>query len=337
MHDVNLGFRADILEAADFYRRWRRYGADELSRRLASDLPPEEATLLTKANLVTWANQDSLGFNAWCERLRGLDWRQRAEMASRVLACVGVGDAIVQATRRVNRPLFVPSPYASLAFLNMSTPLGLGSNATMFGLSALVIEAAISIQPGRVIEVGFGSGLTAANLILACRSICSYTGYEPNHTLTSLWQAGSKGTEGLDVIAPVWAPFKVHAAEFDSESLLLFSCGVNWNAYNAVRKMVAETRGLHCIVPRPLLPEEFHQPGISQMIRWRDRPVSSYAEYLSVPRAYMVLELLTGAEGVVRSTLVCSNIQYIAYREFGGFPAQAEPFVLGPLDKLVHG
>lgn len=337
MSDVNFGFRADVLEAADFYRRWRRYGADELTRRLVSDLPPEEATLLTKANLVTWANLDSLGFNGWCEQLRRLDWCQRAEMASSVLASVGVVDAIVQATRRVNRSLFVPTPYASLAFLNMSTPLGLGSNATMFGLSALVVEAAISIQPERVIEVGFGSGLTAATLVLACRSISSYTGYEPNHALNSLWRAGSQATEGLDVIAPVWAPFKVHAAEIASESLLLFSCGVNWDTYNAVRELVAETPGLHCIVPRPLLPQEFHQPAISQMIRWRGRPVSSFAEYLSVPRAYMVLELLTSAEGAVRSTLVCSNIQYIAYREFGGFPAQAESFVLGPLDILVHG
>lgn len=330
------GFPAEALARVDFYERWPRLEAEHLRRRISEAGDCAEATYLTKANLITWSGIDSVGFDAWCGRFSAAPWQEQAATLGKALAAAGVADAIVQGSRMLDRSCFVPPRYASLAFLNMSIPLGQGSNATMCGLTSFVAQAVIEAQAQHVVEVGFGSGLNAALLVQACPSIVSYTGYEPNEGIAELWHRGMRSHPRLHFVEAIWAPFAWPAIAVDRPCLLLFSCAVDLPTHRAILAWVERHPGASCIVPRPLLPSEFEASGLGRGLKWRDQQVGNYQAYLRTPRAYMVLERLRHVQGQVRAELVCSNIQYIAYRP-GGHPcAEIEPFALGPLERLTR-
>jgi protein-L-isoaspartate(D-aspartate) O-methyltransferase len=88
---------------------------------------------------------------------------KRREAMIRLIAARGVTDPhVLEAMRTVPREAFVPEPLAAFAYEDAPLPIEAGQTISQPFIVALMIEAA-AIQPGDcVLEIGAGSGYSAA-------------------------------------------------------------------------------------------------------------------------------------------------------------------------------
>ena len=88
-----------------------------------------------------------------------------------MLRARGVGEAVVRAMQRVPRDQFVPADLRAAAYEDGPLPIGEGQTISQPYVVALMAEAA-QLQPNdRVLEVGAGSGYSAAVMSLLCREV----------------------------------------------------------------------------------------------------------------------------------------------------------------------
>src|SRR6185295_14975432 len=92
----------------------------------------------------------------------GMTEKRREAMIS-LIAARGVTDPhVLEAMRTVPREAFVPEPLAAFAYEDAPLPIEAGQTISQPFIVALMIEAA-AIQPGDcVLEIGAGSGYSAA-------------------------------------------------------------------------------------------------------------------------------------------------------------------------------
>jgi protein-L-isoaspartate(D-aspartate) O-methyltransferase len=89
----------------------------------------------------------------------------RERMVERQIANRGVRDAtVLAAMRKVPRELFVPADVRSFAYDDEPLPIGEGQTISQPYIVAAMIEAARPKTPDRVLEIGTGSGYSAAVL-----------------------------------------------------------------------------------------------------------------------------------------------------------------------------
>lgn len=299
----------------DFQEWWPRFSyAHELEARLQEN-DIAVATLLVANNLSLYAELDPIGFEAWVQTFRHLNLEEKSAQITRVLRAVGIDADIASAFGSIDRSAFLPSRYKHVAFLNASIPLEPGSpaNATMFGLCALVTQALKPLQPLRIIEVGFGSGLQAVGIMAALHDKVHYVGYELNQALSGLWSNGAS-PGNLSNIEVHWEAFSLDNIELRRGDVLLFSCSLNSDQYHLIKKAVSSVDGAAYLVPRPLILEEFNEVCRNGMLWWNNKPIYTYEEYLSDPRAYMVLTLGQNDHNLLREQNICFNIQYVMFQ-----------------------
>lgn len=94
----------------------------------------------------------------------------------------GIEAAVAQAVGRVPRHEFVPRELRHLAYRDEALPIGEGQTISQPYVVALMAEAARLSPTDRVLEVGAGSGYSAAVLSLLCREVVSV---ERNPTLAA--------------------------------------------------------------------------------------------------------------------------------------------------------
>ena len=102
---------------------------------------------------------------------RGLE-RARQRMLRRHLAGRGIGDTrVIDAMARVPRELFAPRGHAHAAHADRPLPIGMGQTISQPYMVAWMAEA-LELAPGdRVLEVGTGSGYSAAVLSRLCGAV----------------------------------------------------------------------------------------------------------------------------------------------------------------------
>lgn len=299
----------------DFFEWWPRFDPAELELRLQR-LDVARATLLTVDNLWTLRHTWPDAFDMWREQFVRLDWEQKARIGAELLRGVGIAEPVCAAHERVNRAAFLPERSRALAFVNASAPLSTASNATLFGLNAIVTETVLKICPTRIIEVGFGSGALAA---LICETIgpsLGYIGYEPDTTLQPLWRNGCDSSPAVARAQVRWQPFDAQYFALEPGDLLLFSCAPPAALRRAVLHVLRLARDASVVMPWPLSRPMFdrHAKGL---LRWRGQAIERYEDYLADPRAYMLLEYSRGLGGRVERQRVCTNLQYVAWRRSG--------------------
>ncbi|MDE0008981.1 MAG: protein-L-isoaspartate(D-aspartate) O-methyltransferase [Gammaproteobacteria bacterium] len=97
--------------------------------------------------------------------------RNRDRLAER-LARQGIADGrVLEAIRTTPRHLFVDSALADRAYEDIALPIGHGQTISQPWVVAAMTEAAIETDPGRVLEVGTGSGYQAAVLARLVRQV----------------------------------------------------------------------------------------------------------------------------------------------------------------------
>ena len=158
---------------------------------------------------MTFAGGDEReGFAAFLLRLRGR----------------GLGSKqLVAAFEATPRPVFIPAQWQSVAWSDRMVPIECGETIEGADLQALVISA-LDIEPGhRVLEIGTGSGYSAAVMARLANRVVTVDRYR---TLTELAQQRfetlgignaflrlADGSEGLQAEGPfdriiVWAAFE---------------------------------------------------------------------------------------------------------------------------------
>jgi protein-L-isoaspartate(D-aspartate) O-methyltransferase len=104
------------------------------------------------------------------------DWAQaRERMVVEQLEARGLRDKrVLDAMRRVPRHLFVPPSVVSSAYEDRALPIGDGQTISQPYMVAVMTRAVIADRlPGRVLEIGTGSGYQAAVLSLVAREVFS--------------------------------------------------------------------------------------------------------------------------------------------------------------------
>ena len=108
-------------------------------------------------------------------------------MVERQLAARGIRDGrVLEAMRRMPRQAFVPRPLRAEAYCDGPLPIGDGQTISQPYIVALMIEAARVGPADRVLDVGVGSGYTAAVLSLMAGQVY---GIERHRTLADAAQA----------------------------------------------------------------------------------------------------------------------------------------------------
>lgn len=100
--------------------------------------------------------------------------KQREMMVRLQIEARGIKDLrVLNAMRKVERHLFVPSEQASRAYGDYPLPIGYGQTISQPYIVAFMTEA-LAIAPGeKVLEIGTGSGYQAAVLAELCDSVFS--------------------------------------------------------------------------------------------------------------------------------------------------------------------
>jgi protein-L-isoaspartate(D-aspartate) O-methyltransferase len=101
-------------------------------------------------------------------------------MVDTQIAARGVRDArVLEAMRSVPRERFVPERLAAAAFEDMPLPIGHGQTISQPFIVALMAEALELSPEDRVLEVGTGSGYSAAVLSRIARAVYTIERLEP--------------------------------------------------------------------------------------------------------------------------------------------------------------
>src|SRR3954466_9808196 len=96
----------------------------------------------------------------------------RADMVERQLRRRGIHDErVLDAMAAVPRELFVPEPYARRAYADSALPIGHDQTISQPRIVAAICQALALDGSERVLEVGTGSGYSAAVLSLLARAI----------------------------------------------------------------------------------------------------------------------------------------------------------------------
>ncbi len=113
----------------------------------------------------------------------------------------GIQDlAVLRTLELVPRGLFVPHRYADLAQKDVALPIGCGQTISEPGLVAQLMEALRLTKNHRVLEVGAGSGYTAAILAQLAGEVISLERYQSLAT-----EARARlGQMGIDNAGVVW-------------------------------------------------------------------------------------------------------------------------------------
>jgi len=100
--------------------------------------------------------------------------RQREQMVKWQIEARGVTDKrVLEAMRKVERHLFVPTELASYAYADQPLPVGYSQTISQPYIVAFMTEA-LKLDPGsKVLEIGTGSGYQAAVLAELCDSVFS--------------------------------------------------------------------------------------------------------------------------------------------------------------------
>ena len=101
-------------------------------------------------------------------------------MLTRHLAGRGIGDPrVIEAMAAVPRELFAPRSWAHEAYADRPLPIGMGQTISQPYMVAWMAEA-LELGPGdRVLEVGTGSGYSAAVLSRLCRAVYTVERHTP--------------------------------------------------------------------------------------------------------------------------------------------------------------
>ncbi len=117
---------------------------------------------------------------------------ERHRMVDESIIPLGIKDpAVLAAMRRVPRHRFVPSPYASFAYMDGPLPIGHGQSISQPSLVAKMTEVLALKKTDKVLEVGTGSGYQAAILAELTDKVLTIEIVEPlarqaEHTLAEL-------------------------------------------------------------------------------------------------------------------------------------------------------
>ena len=97
---------------------------------------------------------------------------QRADMVERQLRRRGIGDErVLDAMAAVPRERFVPEPYARRSYADSALPIGHDQTISQPWIVAAICQALELTGAERVLEVGTGSGYSAAVLSLLARGV----------------------------------------------------------------------------------------------------------------------------------------------------------------------
>jgi len=97
---------------------------------------------------------------------------QRADMVERQLRRRGIGDErVLEAMATVPRERFVPEPYARRAYADSALPIGFDQTISQPWIVAAICQALELSGEELVLEVGTGSGYSAAVLALLIREV----------------------------------------------------------------------------------------------------------------------------------------------------------------------
>ena len=97
---------------------------------------------------------------------------QRADMVERQLRRRGIGDErVLEAMATVPRERFVPEPYARRAYADSALPIGFDQTISQPWIVAAICQALELSGEELVLEVGTGSGYSAAVLALLTREV----------------------------------------------------------------------------------------------------------------------------------------------------------------------
>jgi protein-L-isoaspartate(D-aspartate) O-methyltransferase len=97
---------------------------------------------------------------------------QRADMVERQLRRRGIGDErVLEAMGSIPREWFVPEPYVRRAYADSALPIGHDQTISQPWIVAAICEAMELVGQERVLEIGTGSGYSAAVLSLLAREV----------------------------------------------------------------------------------------------------------------------------------------------------------------------
>jgi protein-L-isoaspartate(D-aspartate) O-methyltransferase len=138
--------------------------------------------------------------------------------------------AVLDVIRKTPRHLFVDEALASRAYEDTALPIGYNQTISQPLVVAAMTELIIATQPGRVLEVGTGSGYQAAVLAQLVPKVYTVERIEPlvklarqrfrQLGLRNVRAAHSDGTVGLPDFAPYDAIIVTAASEIIPEALL---------------------------------------------------------------------------------------------------------------------
>jgi protein-L-isoaspartate(D-aspartate) O-methyltransferase len=138
--------------------------------------------------------------------------------------------AVLDVIRKTPRHLFVDEALASRAYEDTALPIGYNQTISQPFIVAAMTELVIAHQPGRVLEVGTGSGYQAAVLAQLVPKVYTVERIEPlvklarqrfrQLGLRNIRAAHSDGTIGLPDFAPYEAIIVTAASETIPEALL---------------------------------------------------------------------------------------------------------------------
>ena len=138
--------------------------------------------------------------------------------------------AVLDVIRKTPRHLFVDEALASRAYEDTALPIGYNQTISQPFVVAAMTELIIATQPGRVLEVGTGSGYQAAVLAQLVPKVYTVERIEPlvklarqrfrQLGLSNVRAAHSDGTVGLPDFAPYDAIIVTAASEIIPEALL---------------------------------------------------------------------------------------------------------------------
>jgi protein-L-isoaspartate(D-aspartate) O-methyltransferase len=98
--------------------------------------------------------------------------RKRFQMVQHQIAGRGIKNpALLAAMEKVPRHLFVPEPFASMAYEDTPLPIGYEQTISQPYIVAFMIDAAQILPGDSVLEIGTGSGYNAAVLSLLCKEV----------------------------------------------------------------------------------------------------------------------------------------------------------------------
>jgi protein-L-isoaspartate(D-aspartate) O-methyltransferase len=146
---------------------------------------------------------------------------QRAGMVERQLRRRGIADeGVLEVMAHVPRELFVPEPERRRAYNDSALPIGHGQTISQPWIVAAITEALELSPSDRVLEIGTGSGYSAAVMAPLCREVITIERLEPLATdarellarlgLRNVRVTVADGTEGWPDEAP-YDGIAVHA------------------------------------------------------------------------------------------------------------------------------